>query len=145
LDKKHGRARDTSQKLKIHRFDRAMKAAAHEVTQHLQQRVVTDGHTSYPRAIEEELGEHVEHEISDCRRNPIEQSHQWIKQRYYPTLEFGAFESAQRFCQAYDEVVNFLKLQCYTIEAVLLSERREQFIERVSELEVIFQAAQQRR
>jgi transposase-like protein len=95
---------------------------------------------SYPRAIAEELGEGVEHEVRDCRGNPIEQRHRGIKQRYYPTLGFGAFESAQRFCQGYDEVRNFLRPQRYMTEVVSLSERRERFIEQVNELQVIFQA-----
>jgi transposase-like protein len=88
---------------------KAFFAGAHEAAQHPPQRVATDGHTSYPRAIEEELGEAVEHEVISCRENPIEQSHRGIKQRYYPTLRFGAFESAQRFCQAYDDVRNFFQ------------------------------------
>ena len=35
--------------------------------------------------------------------NLVEQDHRGIKQRYYPMQGFGAVESAQRFCQAYDE------------------------------------------
>ncbi len=69
---------------------KAFFAGAHEVAQHSPQRVATDGHRSYPRAIAEGLGEGVEHEVRDCRGNPIEQSHRGIKQRYYPTLGFGA-------------------------------------------------------
>ena len=69
-----------------------------------QERVFTDGHSSYPRAIKEELGAEVKDEVIPCLGNPIEQSHQGIKQRHYPTLGFGAFESAKRFCQAYDQV-----------------------------------------
>ena len=98
-------------------------------------------HSSYPRAIEEELGEGVEQEVRDCRGNPIEQSHRGSKQRYYPTLGFGAFESAQRFCQAYDEVRNFIRPQRYMTEVVSLTERRELFIERVNELQAVFQSA----
>jgi putative transposase len=115
-------------------------AQAYEVAQQAPERVATDGHTSYPRAIVEELGAGVEHEVRDCRGNPIEQSHRGIKQRYYPTVGFGAFESAQEFCQAYDEVRNFLRPQRYMTEVVSLSERRERFIEQANELQVIFQA-----
>ncbi len=78
--------------------------------------------------------------MRDCRGNPIEQSHRGIKQRYYPTLGFGAFESAQRFCQVYDEVRNFVRPQRYMIQVVSLSEERERFVERVNELQLIFQA-----
>ncbi len=86
---------------------KAFFAQAYEVAEQPPEQVATDGHRSYPRAIEEELGEGVEHEVRDCRGNLIEQSHRGIKQRYYSTLGFGAFKSAQRFCQAYDEVRNF--------------------------------------
>ena len=72
-------------------------------------RVFTDGHTSYPRAIKEALGAEVEHEVIPCLGNPIEPSHRGIKQRYYPTLGFGAVESAQRFCQAFEEVHQFFR------------------------------------
>ncbi|HEY9662567.1 MAG TPA: DDE-type integrase/transposase/recombinase, partial [Allocoleopsis sp.] len=120
---------------------KAFFAQAYEVAEQAPERVVTDGHTSYPRAIEEELGEGVEHEVRDCRGNPIEQSHRGIKQRYYPTLGFGAFKSAQRFCQAYDEARNFISPQQYMTEVVSLSKRRELFLERADELQLIFQAA----
>ncbi len=95
---------------------KAFFAQAHEVAEQPPQRVATDGHRSYPRAIAEELGEGVEHEVRDCRGNPIEQSHRGIKQRYYPTLGFGAIESARRFCQAYDEIRNFMRVQHYMTE-----------------------------
>jgi transposase-like protein len=71
--------------------------------------VVTDGLSSYPRAIREELGTDVEHEVRWCLGSPIEQSHRGIKQRDYPVLGFGAIESAKRFCQAFDEVKQFLR------------------------------------
>jgi putative transposase len=112
---------------------KAFFAQAHEVAQHSPHRVATDGHTSYSRAIAEELGEDVEHEVISCRENPIEQSHRGSKQRYYPTLGFGAFKSAQEFCQAYDEIKNFMRVQRYMTEVVSLSERRERFTERVNE------------
>ena len=34
-------------------------------------------------------------------------SYRRIKHRYYPTLGFGEFEAAQRFCRAVDEVGNY--------------------------------------
>ena len=38
--------------------------------------VQTDGLASYPRAVKEELGEAVEHQVLPCTANAIEQSHQ---------------------------------------------------------------------
>jgi len=74
------------------------------VTQAPPNRVVTDRLASYPRAISEVLGEAVIHEPGSCLDNPIEQDHRGIKHRYYPMLGFGAFESAKRFCTAFEEV-----------------------------------------
>jgi putative transposase len=105
------------------------------------EQVATDGLASYPRTIEEELGEGVEHEVRPCTANPVEQSHRGIKHRYYPTLGFGEFESAQRFCKAVDEEGNFLRPRSRMAEFVSLSDRRERFLKRVEELEVLFNAA----
>ena len=101
-------------------------------------KVATDGLGSYPRAIEEELGEEVEHEVRPCTVNPVEQSHRGIKHRYYPTLGFGEFEAAQRFCQAVEEVNNFLRPRKQMAEFVCLSERRKRFLDGIQELEVLF-------
>lgn len=105
------------------------------------ERVTTDGHTAYPRAIAEVLGAEVEDRVSDCLTNRIEQEHRGIKQRYYPMLGFGPFESAQRFCQAFDEVRNYSRPRSRMKEFVSLSERRNLFVNRVQQLESIFQAA----
>ncbi|MBD3886045.1 IS6 family transposase [Phormidium tenue FACHB-886] len=115
-------------------------AQAHEIAGQSPQRVVTDGLASYPRAIDEELGADVEHEVRGCLGNPIEQSHQAIKQRYYPMLGFGAIESTKRFCQALDEVQQFLRPRARITELVSLLKQRECFIERVHELQEPFQA-----
>jgi len=107
----------------------------------LPERVTTDGHTAYPRAIAEVLGVDVEHRVSDCLTNRIEQDHRGIKQRYYPMLGFKTFESAKRFCQAFDEVRNFFRSRTRMGEFVSLFERRQLFANRVQQLQSIFQAA----
>jgi transposase-like protein len=56
--------------------------------------VSTDGHTPYPRAIEETLGKRVEHRSICGLGNPIEQDHRGIQPRYYPTLGFTVFKTA---------------------------------------------------
>ena len=38
----------------------------------------------------------------------MEQNHRPLKQRYYPMLGFGRFESASRFCTAFDELRHYL-------------------------------------
>ena len=100
------------------------------------EKVATDGLASYPRAISEELGEEVEHELRPCTANPVEQSHRPIKHRYYPAPEFGKFESAQRFCRAVDEVANFLRPRSRMKEFVSLHDRRVKFISGVKELKI---------
>ena len=114
---------------------------AYEVADVPPERVFTDGHNSYSRAIKEELGADVKHAVIPCLGNPIEQSHRGIKQRYYPTLGFGAVESAQRFCQAYEEVHQFLRPRQRMAEYVSLSDRRDHFLKQVDELQAIFEAA----
>ena len=98
------------------------------------ERVFTDGLSSYPRAIREELGTEVKQAVIPCLGNPIEQSHRGIKQRYYPILGFDAFESAQHFCQAYDEVHQLFRPRQRMAEFVSLSERREHFLQQVDVL-----------
>ena len=104
-------------------------------------RVTTDGHTAYPRAIAEVLGAEVEERVSDCLTNRIEQDHRGIKQRYYPMLGFGAFESAQRYCQAFDEIRSYFRPRRRMREFVSLSQRRDLFVNRVQQLQSIFQTA----
>ncbi len=103
--------------------------------------VATDGLASYPRAIEEELGQDIQHEVRPCTANPVEQSHRRIKHRYYPTLGFGEFDAAQWFCRAVDEVGNFLRPRSQMAEFVCLSERRQRFVKGVEKLEALFKAA----
>ncbi|MEO1131184.1 MAG: DDE-type integrase/transposase/recombinase [Cyanobacteria bacterium J06639_1] len=103
--------------------------------------VATDGLASYPRAIKEELGQATEHEVRPCTANPVEQSHRRIKHRYYPTLGFGEFDAAQRFCRAVDEVGNYLRPRRRMAEFVSLNDRRKNFMKGVKELEALFQGA----
>ncbi len=58
---------------------------------HKPERVTTDGHDSYPRAIRNTLGRKVEHRTNRYLNNRIEQDHRAVKQRYYPMRGFGSF------------------------------------------------------
>lgn len=71
-------------------------------------RVTTDGHDSYPRAIQSQLGADVRHRNSQYLNNRIEQDHRGIKSRYGPMRGFGAVHSAARFCRCHDELRNLL-------------------------------------
>ena len=54
-----------------------------DVVGHAPERVTTDGHDSYPRAIRETLGNDVLHRTNHYLNNRLEQDHRGIKQRYY--------------------------------------------------------------
>jgi len=60
-----------------------------ETVGHAPDRVTTDGHDSYPRAIRETLGDDVMHRCSPYLNNRLEQDHRGIKQRYYPNARLS--------------------------------------------------------
>ena len=74
-------------------FFRSAKA----VTGMTPDRVTTDGHDSYPRAIRIELGKGVRHRTSAYLNNRLEQDHRGIKGRYRPMRGFKCPRSAARF------------------------------------------------
>ncbi len=69
-----------------------------EVAERKPLRVTTDKHPAYRGAIRWILGRKVLHRTNQYLNNLTEQSHRAVKQRYYPMLGFGSFESASRFC-----------------------------------------------
>jgi putative transposase len=81
------------------------------VVGHVPERVTTDGHDSYRRAIRETLGSRVIHRCNHSLNNRIEQDHRGIKQRYYPMRGFGSVASAARFCRAFEEVRQFFRVR----------------------------------
>lgn len=105
------------------------------------EKVVTDGLASYPRAVREELGEQLEHQVSPSQTNPVEQSHRPVKRRYYPTMGFKDFEAAERFARGVDEVYPYWRLRSRMAEGVSLREKREDYKKKVKELEQLFEAA----
>src|ERR1700709_1339289 len=76
--------------------------SAKAVTEVPPDRVTTDGHDSYPRAIRTELGEGVKHRTSRYLNNRLEQDHRGIKGRYQPKRGFKFPPQAERFCRGYD-------------------------------------------
>jgi putative transposase len=68
------------------------------------QRVTTDGHPAYPRALRETLGKKGLHRCNPYLHSRLEQDHRGIKQRSYPMQGFGKVEAAARFCQVFEEV-----------------------------------------
>lgn len=51
------------------------------------------------------------HRTTRYLSNFTKQSHRAIKQRYYPMRGFGSFESASRFCTAFDELNDYLMMR----------------------------------
>jgi putative transposase len=105
------------------------------------EKVTTDGHDSYPRAVRETLGPDVHHRTSRYMNNRIEQDHRGIKQRYYPMRGFGSFDAAARFCTAHDELRDHLRPRTHFNEAVSLAEQRRLFQERWDAVCALLQAA----
>jgi putative transposase len=73
--------------------------SAKAVTDITPDRVTTDGHDSYPRAIRTMLGKTVRHRTSRYLNNRLEQDHRGIKGRYQPMRGFKFPRSADRFCR----------------------------------------------
>jgi putative transposase len=95
-----------------HRDMTAAKAffqSAKTVTDVNPDRVTTDGHDSYPRAIRTKLGEGMKHRTSRYLNNRLEQDHRGIKGRYQRMRGFKCPRSADRFCRGYDELRNLLR------------------------------------
>jgi putative transposase len=120
---------------------KAFLRSARSVTQVEPEQVTTDGHTSYPRAISEELGTDVDHRTSQYKNNVIEQSHRGVKGRYRSMRGFKAFGSADRFCRAFDEVHNFLRPASYINQTVSVARRRVIHVRRVAALQDLISAA----
>ena len=80
------------------RFFRSAKA----VTGVIPDRVTTDGHDAYPRAIRTELGSRVRHRTNCYLNNRLEQDHRGIKGRCRPMLGFKSVPSARRYCRGHD-------------------------------------------
>jgi putative transposase len=114
---------------------------AKDVLGHKPTRVTTDGHDAYPRAIRRILGRKVVHRTSRYLNNRLEQDHRGIKQRYYPMRGFGKFDSASRFCRAFDEQRDYFRYRTKPTQTVPLSEQRRLFRERLRALQYLAMSA----
>ena len=72
-------------------------------------RVTTDGHDNYPRAIRTGLGKRVRHRTGRYLNNGLEQNHRGLKGCCRPTRGFKCPRSAARFCRDHDELRNYLR------------------------------------
>ena len=97
-------------------------------------RLTTDKHPAYTKAIRWIVGRKVQHRQNQYLNNRMEQHHRPIKQRYYPMLGFGRFESASRFCTAFDELRNYLRVTGSSHDRITAAEKRTVFSARWSTL-----------
>jgi putative transposase len=127
-----------------HRDMAAAKAffqSAKTVTGVVPDRVTTDGHDSYPRAIRTTLGEAVKHRTSRYLNNRLEQDHRGIKRRYQPMRGFKCPRSVDRFCRGHDELRNLLRPRSRPHQHVSANNRRLRFLRRAATVMAVLQAA----
>ena len=97
-------------------------------------RLTTDKHPAYKKAVRWIVGRKVLHRQNQYLNNRIEQDHRPLKQRHYPMLGFGRFDSASRFCTAFDELRHYLRVRNPRGERVSASRSRQIFSSRWSTL-----------
>src|SRR6476469_5715520 len=85
-------------------FKQAVSTVGHKPEQ-----VTTDKEVNYPGAIKKVLGRKVKQRTGQYRNNRLEQDHRSIKSRYKVMASFKKFESAEKFCQAFDEQREFFR------------------------------------
>jgi transposase-like protein len=120
---------------------RAFFRSARAVTGITPDRVTTDGHDSYPRAIRTELGKGVRHRTSRYLNNRLEQDHRGLKGRYRPMRGFECPRSAARFCRGHDELRNVLRPRSRHDQHVPADRRRVLFLRRTATVLAILEAA----
>jgi hypothetical protein len=64
----------------------------------------------------------------------IEENQRGIKGRYRSRRGFKNFDAAYRFCRAFDEIRNFLRLATYINQPISLACRRVIHVQRVAAL-----------
>ena len=104
-------------------------------------RVTTDGHGSYPRAIRTVLGRRVVHRTSAYRNNGLEQDHRGVKGRIRCMRGFKSFDSAGRFCRSHDELRDFLRPRTRHNQLVSARRRRLLHLRRAADALAILEVA----
>ena len=90
-------------------------------------RVTTDGHGSYPRAIRSTLGKTIRHRTSAYLNNRLEQDHRGIKGRIRCMRGFKNHAAAHRFCREHGELRDLLRPRRRHNQVVSASCRRVRF------------------
>jgi putative transposase len=108
--------------------------SARAVTGVTPDRITTDGHDAYARAIRTVFGNHMIHRTNRYLNNHLEQDHRGIKQRYRPMCGFKHGQSAARFCRLFDEIRAFLRPQSQRNQSLSLAQRRRIHQDRFAQL-----------
>jgi putative transposase len=90
-------------------------------------RVTTDGHGSYPRAIRTVLGRRVRHRTSAYLNNRLEQDHRGIKGRIRYMRGFKSHDAVSCFSREHGELRNLLRPRRRHNQIVPASLRRSRF------------------
>ncbi len=101
-----------------------------EVAERKPRRVTTDLHPAYRRALRWIIGRKAVQRTAPYLNNYTEQSHRAVKQRHYPMLGFGSFESASRCCSAFDELRQYFRVRRRGDAHVSPAEQRRLFLMR---------------
>jgi putative transposase len=94
-------------------------------------RVTTDGHGSYTRAIRTVLGPRVMHRTNAYLNNRLEQDHRGIKGRIRCMRGFKNHESAERFCREHGELRDLLRPRRRHNQVISATLRRSRFVKGV--------------
>jgi putative transposase len=97
-------------------------------------RITTDSHDAYPRAIRNIFGDRVLHRTNRYLSNHLEQDHRGIKQRYRSMCGFKTFGTAAVFCRLFDEIRAFFRPQSQRRQSLTLVQRRDIYQERFTHL-----------
>src|SRR3954466_15865629 len=120
---------------------KAFFCSAKAVTGVTPDRITTDGHDSYPRAIRTTLGKRVRHRTSAYLNNRLEQDHRGIKGRYRSMRGFKCPRSAALFCPLSDKRRTFPPPPPRHNQPVPADCRRLQFLRRAMTVLAILEAA----
>jgi len=90
-------------------------------------RITTDGHGAYPRAIRSVLGTNVRHRTSAYVNHRIAQDHRGIKGRIRCMRGFKSHEGADHFCREHGERRHLLRLRRRHNHTVSVSLRHSRF------------------
>jgi putative transposase len=104
-------------------------------------RITTDGHDAYPRAIRNGFGDKVLHRTNRHLNNHLEQDHRGMKQRYRPTCGLKTFATATCCGLVFDEIRAFLRPQSHRNQPVPLAQRRAIHQDRFTQLMGMIAAA----